>query len=141
MQQTRKIEVDKNGEIFHVYCINDDHDPHNPDGGIEIDSNEIEFHEKLIYNFDELRYVYKFDKNQNKFVKRSLDIYKKFKPEAIQKDLDEFEEVPVNFIKKFLSVNDIEMPVEEKEQNPKSELELLTERVEQLEQQLKGEIR
>jgi len=70
----RKIEVDNNGNIFHVFEIysNDKTVP-----GIEIDESASDFHQEFINNHKEYIDIYKY--KNNKIVKRSLDEFKSIK--------------------------------------------------------------
>jgi len=93
----RKIEVDEDGKIIHIYKIKDDHDPHNPDGGLEIDNTHAILHEDMMKFFGDYREMYIYDelKGLRKLKKSEC------KPELVG-NLQHFDEIPAGFVKKNL---------------------------------------
>ena len=91
----RKMEIDEEGNVFHVYQINDDHDPHNPNGGIEIDCEDEEaskFHQDFQENLGDFKDIYKFE--NGKFKKNTLSKFQQIKPEGNATELASFDEPP-----------------------------------------------
>jgi hypothetical protein len=93
----RKIETDETGKIFHVYCINDDHDPHNPTGGLEIENVHAAFHEKMMESINDYAEMYIYDEQKGLRKREEHECKAEIRPR-----LKEFEEIPQGFIKKNL---------------------------------------
>lgn len=90
----RKIEFDEQGEIIHVYRVKAEIDPHNPDGGVEIDCEDeesVKFHEDMIREPGKYRGIYIYDKR--------VGLRKKTK-EEFQKESDRLPNLPKGFVKK-----------------------------------------
>lgn len=100
MIKTRKIELDENGKIFHVYCINDDHDPHNPNGGLEIDNAYADLHEDIIKFINDYAEIYIYDETKGLRKRKEHECKKELIPH-----LKEFDEIPMGFIKRNLGKN------------------------------------
>ena len=93
----RKIEVDENGNIFHVYKIKADVDPHNPDGGLEVSENHAALHEDMINNLGQYHKAYIYDKAKG-LRKRKLEE----REDNFKGELKNFKEIPNGFIKRDL---------------------------------------
>jgi len=97
MPNIRKIEIDENGIIFHVYRIHDDYDPHNPNGGLEIDEKYSDLHEEMMHFLNDFRKAYIYDDIKGLRKKKLKECDDDFKPH-----LKEFNEIPAGFVKKNL---------------------------------------
>ena len=93
----RKIEIDEDGNICHVYRIKDDHDPHNPNGGLEIDNAHAVLHEDMMKRLGDYREMYIYDEAKGLRKRKEHEC----KPELIG-NLKHFDELPPGFVKKNL---------------------------------------
>lgn len=93
----RKIEIDENGKIFHVYKIKAKHDPHNPDGGLEIDGAHADLHEDMMQYLGDYKQAYIYDEAKGLRKRLPNECGEKFRPH-----LKEFEDIPHGFVKRNL---------------------------------------
>jgi len=93
----KKIEIDEDGNIFHVYTIKGDHDPHNPDGGLEIDNAHAALHEDMMKFLGDYREMYIYDEIKGLRKRKESEC----KSELVG-NLQHFEELPQGFVKKNL---------------------------------------
>lgn len=89
----RKIEVNKQGKIVHIYTINDNYDPHNPNGGLEVNNNQSALYEDIMEFFCEYAEMYIYDKIDGLRKRKKSEC----KPEYVP-NLEYFDELPQNFI-------------------------------------------
>lgn len=94
----RKILVNENGEIFHVYRIKDDHDPNSPNEGLEINEDHASLHQKMCDGCVNYRKAYIYDKT------KGLRKRKKSECESEEAfiELKDIDEIPPGFVKKNL---------------------------------------